>query len=318
VAVGACARTGSNGAVFDAIRAQNPLLFLVTGDLFYGNIDTDSARRFRKAYGASLTAPAPAALYRSTPVAYVWDDHDYGPNDGDRTSASRSTAQSVYRQLVPHYALAAGRIGPIYQAFTVGQVRFVLTDLRSERSPSGVPDGPGKTMLGAVQKAWFKRELLGARERGQLVVWVSTVPWIGEPSAGSDTWAGYATERRELAAFIARQGPLVMLAGDAHMVAIDDGSHSGYAGSGAPGFPVMHAAALDRPGGTKGGPFSEGSYPGGGQFGTLTVRDRGTWLEVELAGWRYTGTRVVSYAFEVTAGAREDRASSTSRSRSNQ
>jgi phosphodiesterase/alkaline phosphatase D-like protein len=290
--------------VFDAIRARDPLFFLVTGDFFYGNIDTDSARRFREAYGASLTAPAQAALYRSAPVAYVWDDHDYGPNDGDRTSQSRSTAQRVYRQLVPHYLVPAGRIGPIYQAFTVGRVRFILTDLRSERSPSGVPDGPGKTMLGAVQKAWFKRQLVGARENGQLVAWVSTVPWIGAPSAGSDTWAGYATERRELADFIASQGPLVMLAGDAHMVAIDDGSHSGYSGSGAPGFPVMHAAPLDRPGGTKGGSFSEGTYPGSGQFGTLTVRDRGARLEVELAGWRYTGRRIVSYTFEVAASGR--------------
>jgi hypothetical protein len=90
-----------------------------------------------------------------------------------------------------------------------------------------------------------------------------------------------------------------MVAGDAHMVAIDDGSHSGYAAGGGGGFPVVHAAALDRPGSLKGGPYSEGAFPGGGQFGLLTVHDDGgdevavtlrglTWEGVELASLTLT------------------------------
>ena len=293
VAFGSCARTGSNGAVYDAIRAQRPLLFLLVGDFFYGNIESNSPRRFREAYAASLTAPAQAALYRSTPVAYIWDDHDYGPNDGDRTSPSRIAAQSVYRQLVPHYLLATRR-GPIYQAFTLGRIRFVLSDLRSERSPRE------NTMLGAAQKTWLKRQLTAAQELGQLVVWASSVPWIAGADAGADTWAGYAAERRELADFIARRGRVLMLAGDAHMLALDDGSNSGYASSGAAGFPVMHAAALDRPGGTKGGPFSEGRIGGSGQFGTMRVKDDGSGpIRITLTGRRYDGSVVFRYAYSV-------------------
>jgi phosphodiesterase/alkaline phosphatase D-like protein len=300
VAFGACARTGSNGAVFDAIRAQRPLLFLLVGDFFYGNIGTDSPRRFREAYGASLTAPAQAALYRSTPVAYVWDDHDYGPNDGDRTSESRTAAQTAYRQLVPHYQLPSGPVGPIYQAFTLGRLRFVLTDLRSERSPSSERDGPGKTMLGTAQKAWLKRQLVVAQQRGQLVVWASSVPWIAGADAGADTWAGYASERRELADVITSQGPVLMLGGDAHMLAIDDGSHSGYASNGTSGFPVIHAAALDRPGGRKAGPFSEGAIAASGQFGTLQVEDDGHGpIDITLTGRRYDGSVVLRYAYSV-------------------
>lgn len=62
-----------------------------------------------------------------------------------------------------------------------------------------------------------------------------------------------------------------MVSGDAHMAALDDGSHSGYSGSGHPGFPVLQAGALDRPGSIKGGPYSHGTFPGGGQFGTITI-----------------------------------------------
>jgi alkaline phosphatase D len=172
-------------------------------------------------------------------------------------------------------------------------VRFVLTDLRSERTPAAAPDGPDKTMLGAAQKAWWKRELLAARDAGQLAVWVSTVPWIDGAKAFAplrsvprgDGWGAYAHERRELATFLAerRIEDLVMLSGDAHMLAIDDGRHGGYGPPGSRGFPVMHAAALDRRGSRKGGPYSEGALPNppprgrlqAGQFGTMAVRDAG-------------------------------------------
>ena len=156
-------------------------------------------------------------------------------------------------------------------------------------------------MLGERQKAWLKRELLRARSANQLALWVSSVPWIA--SEGSDSWAGYPRERRELADFVARSAirNLLMVAGDAHMVAIDDGRNNRSAAVGGRGFPVMHAAALDRRGGVKGGPFSEGVFPGSGQFGTITVRDHGgRTVSVTLAGWNYRGERLVQYSFART------------------
>lgn len=72
-------------------------------------------------------------MYGQAPVAYVWGDHDYGGNDADRTSPSRPAAMRTYRQMTPHYPLADGPEEPIYRAFTVGRVRFVMTDTRSAR-----------------------------------------------------------------------------------------------------------------------------------------------------------------------------------------
>jgi hypothetical protein len=193
---------------------------------------------------------------------------------------------------VPHHPLGLdGAQAPLARAFTVGRVRFIVTDTRSARSPGDMPDGGAKSMLGAAQRRWFERELLAARDRYPVIVWVSPVPWIGTARAGSDGWAGYATERAALAEFIVRNriGGIVMVSGDAHMVAIDDGTNSGYAAGGAGGFPVIHAGALDRAPQIKGGPYSHGVFPGGGQFGTLRVDDGGgPELTVTLRGldWR--------------------------------
>lgn len=301
VAFGSCARLGSSGRVFDAILAAQPDLFVITGDWFYEDIAVNDRSAFRSAYDTTLTAPAQAALYRAVPVAYLWDDHDYGPNDANRTSASRPAAMATYRERVPHYPLGIeGADTPIAQAFTIGRVRFLVTDERSARDPQSEPDGPGKTMLGAEQKAWLETELRAASGQYPLIVWVTSVPWITPEEPGADHWGGYATERRELADFIESEGiaGLVMIAGDAHMVAIDDGTNNTFASSGARGFPVVHAAALDRPGSFKGGPYSHGAHPGPGQYGTMTVEDRGVaGLAVELRGVDWEGTEYVRYTF---------------------
>jgi hypothetical protein len=295
VAVGACARTGSNGAVFDAVRETQPLLYIQTGDLHYGNPDRNDVALFGELYRRVLTAPAQAALYRSVPVAYGWDDHDYGPNDADATAPTRPAARAAYRIYAPHHPLPDPG-GAIYQAFTVGRTRFLLTDTRSERT--------GRSMLGPSQLAWLERELVESSRRYALVVWINPDPWIAPADPAADDWAAYPDERRHIADVIARARitNLVMLAGDAHMVAIDNGSHTGYSSSGFPGFPLLHAGALDRPGSSKGGPYSEGAFPGAGQFGTLTVTDDRTGtVGVELTGRNWRNEILASFRTTFTA-----------------
>ena len=303
-AFASCSRLGSNGAVYDAIRESDPLFFLAIGDWHYANIDTNDPALFRDAYQETLTRPAQAALYRSTSIGYVWDDHDYAGNNSDGQSAAREAARLVYRESVPHYPLPAGEgDAAIYQAFTAGRVRFILTDTRSERTPSATLDGPEKSMLGTAQKEWLKAELLAAKGRYPLIVWVNPDPWIDPAGTGKDTWGGYATERRDIAGFIAENGieGVLMLSGDAHMLAIDDGTNSDYSTSGGAGFPVFHAAALDKHGHVKGGPYSEGTFPGGGQFGLVTVDDTGDQIKVTLSGRNWKSEEIVGYSFTVPA-----------------
>ncbi|MBI1840142.1 MAG: alkaline phosphatase D family protein, partial [Verrucomicrobia bacterium] len=171
-----------------------------------------------------------------------WDDHDFGGNNSSRSATSHKAARLAYDEYVPHYPLAAGRGDvPIYQSFNVGRVKFILTDLRSERDAVTNRDDSSKSMMGAAQKQWFKQELLSANGRFPLIFWVSTVPWLGEKGSnyyrigtnvfgyihhtqitnsptqrtnrnraaaaaadpnGEDHWSVFATERREIADFI--------------------------------------------------------------------------------------------------------------------
>jgi hypothetical protein len=96
-----------------------------------------------------------------------------------------------------------------------------------------------------------------------------------------------------------------MLSGDAHMLAIDDGTNSNYAGEAGdradgPGFPIMHAAAFDQKGSVKGGPYSGGTIPGGGHFGYMTVTDEGGEVAVRWQGMNALGETLMELSFVVT------------------
>ncbi len=299
IALGSCAQTGSNSTSFAAIHALDPLFFFHLGDFHYLNIGVNDPNLFRQAYETVLASPNQSRLYQDFAMAYIWDDHDFGPNNSDSTSPSRPASRQTYREYVPHYPLAAGGgNAPIYYTFDVGRVHFIVCDSRSARSPEATVDDASKTMLGTTQKAWFKQELLNSKSNYPLIVWVNTLPWIGSPGGG-DAWFEYTNERRELADFLKANGikNICMLSGDAHMLAIDDCTNSDYAAGGGAGFPVMHAASLDQTPSLKGGPYSHGAFPGRGQFGLMTVSDWQDSLRVRWSGRDSINNERVGYSF---------------------
>jgi hypothetical protein len=297
-AFASCARTGSNGEVYDVIRRQRPLFFLNDGDWYYGDVDRNDQDLVRRQYDANLSSPSQSALYASTPFVYVWDDHDFGGNDANSTAAAKPATMAIYRQFVPHYPLRGGDESPIFQTFTVGDVRFILTDPRSAREPPG--DSP-RSMLGEEQRRWLLRELRRADRYG-LVVWANGAPWVGKADPTSDRWPAFAEERRLISDAIAENDVdnLLMISGDAHMVAYDDGTHTDYSRSGDDGFPLFHAASLDRKGSIKGGPYTGPVIPGGGQFGTVEIDDDGERVRVTMTARNWKDEVLFTRTFSAT------------------
>ena len=301
VAFASCGRTGSTREIFDRIREAQPLFYMNMGDFHYQDINTNRPSLFRAAYDAVLASPQQAELYRSTPLVYMWDDHDYGGNNASKKSKSHIAARSIYEEYVPHYPFAFPQEdGPINYSFAVGRVKFIITDLRSERDEPKVKDDAKKSLMGAEQKQWFKDELLAANGKYPLIFWMTSVPWIGDkgkspygslktnvygyihhsqsnlfnvrtnrpgrnPNGGGgdeDHWSAYTVERREICDFIKsnRISGVAILHGDSHMMAADDGSNADYATGGGTPIPVMCAGPLDQNPSLKGGPYSEGVY----------------------------------------------------------
>lgn len=276
------ANTGvSNAPVFSHIKAHLPDQFIHSGDWHYGNIAANDPSAYRALSDRVFSAPHQQGLYDSIPWAYVFDDHDMASNDGDRTDPSVIAANQVYRERQASYPLP-GASG-VYQTWTAGDglIRFIMTDLRTFRDPDTDPDSASKTMLGTVQKQWFKDVLLAATE--DVICWVNTVVWAQSYYA-QQSWSSFATERQELADFFTANGlggRMFIVSGDAHSMWFDDGSHNTWGG-----FPVYQCAPLDAhvSDGNR-TPASHGSVNQRGAYGLITVERRGERTIVYATGY---------------------------------
>jgi hypothetical protein len=154
-------------------------------------------------------------------------------------------------------------------------VLVIRLDLRSQKFPEK------SSIMSSCQMNWLKQQLSQCFAY-DLIILVSSVNWIGDPNGQQHGWAQFSSDRQTVANSIDANGctdKLILVAGDAHMLAFDDGANSNYASTGSSnskGFPVVRyanvfftlvldvlllqvqSAPLWRPGSVKGGPYSHG------------------------------------------------------------
>lgn len=216
-------------------------------------------------------------LLRSSAFDYVWDDHDYGENNSDASHIDRAHASAAYRLQFPHYPLSASfesytsasvtlEHQPIYHTFKIGRVKFIVTDNRSQRMPATNTDDDSKYVWAPEQETWFKEQITDTS--CPVKVWVNSFPWEGDDThtqptswSGDDGWEKYTTYRKKIAHYISQNsgsvGKLLIISGDAHMTAIDDGTLSPWYSGSRPNPPVTiyQSGPLDQGGSRKGGPY---------------------------------------------------------------
>jgi alkaline phosphatase D len=291
--------------VFSRIAERDPLMFVHLGDIHYKNISVNDQDAYRLGIRQSITASPAVDAFRNVALAYIYDDHDFGANNSDSTAPGRPAAAAVYRQATPHYPLAGA--GAAYQAWTIGRVRFIMTDLRYERSPNSDTDNASKTMLGATQKAWLKAELLAAKDF-PVTVWLNTQIWsVASFVLDDDHWGVFNTERVEISNYLATNGitNVMQLTGDQH--ALGYKLAADYSTAQTAPMNIYCGASLDSPPLVRGANWDQVDPPGvgRGRYATLTVSDIGTRVTVAWEGWAVdpdTGAESLVMAHDFTVG----------------
>ena len=96
--------------------------------------------KLRAEYQRQLRHPGYASLVRNIPVVGIWDDHDYGINDGNKNFASKSESKEFFLDFIgaPKNDPRRSRDG-VYSAHTVGSgehtIKVILLDVRYNRDP---------------------------------------------------------------------------------------------------------------------------------------------------------------------------------------
>ncbi|TKJ34469.1 MAG: hypothetical protein CEE38_18155 [Planctomycetes bacterium B3_Pla] len=195
-----------------SIAEKKPDLFILMGDNIYSN--TTEAAKQRRMYLQFRADPHFRAFAATTPIYAIWDDHDYGANNSDRTQRGKDRSLKTFNEIWANPPSQADQGKGIWTRFTVGKAEFFLLDVRYYRSPNADPDGAGKTILGLEQRAWLLDQLAQCPATFKFLV--SGSSWN---CGGAESWNHpFAHEYDSILAHIARKriGGIILLGGDQH------------------------------------------------------------------------------------------------------
>ena len=119
------------------IAEKKPDLFILMGDNIYSNT-TDPARQ-RRMYLQFRADPHFRAFAATTPIYAIWDDHDYGKNNSDRTQQGKERSLKTFNEIWANPLSQAGQTKGIWTRFTVGNSALFLLDARYHRAEPGRP-----------------------------------------------------------------------------------------------------------------------------------------------------------------------------------
>jgi alkaline phosphatase D len=110
-------------------------------------------------------------LLASTQNIAIWDDHDFGPDDSDRSFYNKYTTQQAFKDFWANksYGVDAEQKEGIFSSYNWSDAEFFLLDNRFFKSPNKRLTGE-KTMLGTAQTQWLIDALTYSRASFKIIV----------------------------------------------------------------------------------------------------------------------------------------------------
>lgn len=235
IAFGSCNRQDRSQAYWEMIGEQQPDQWIWLGDNIYG--DSNDPAVLKQKYDRLLATPEYRAFVQGRPIYGIYDDHDYGVNDGGKEWALKDTAVALMFDFldVPANHPSRGRAGA-YQSYLLedgpASVRIILLDtryFRDELTPA--PKGSQQRylsneagdILGEAQWRWL--DSLLSVNKAEVTLIGSSIQILAEDH-GYEKWANFPTARRKLLDLLKRDypGEILLMSGDRHIGEFAGGS----------------------------------------------------------------------------------------------
>ena len=245
---GSCNRQDRPQPLWQAMIDKRPQLFLFIGDTVYADRHAPGMQFIRWAAEPSAIAATFAQqkqraeygrLREEMGVIAVWDDHDYGENDGNINTPHKDATQQLFLDFLDELPTDVRRTRRgLYTSYTFGprgqRVRLILLDVRYWQSVKE------DDLLGAEQWAWLAEELDysyaaspahsekegtmewdedGKRIRPDLLIIASSIQFAAQNRRLGEAWRNFPRSRYRVLSLLAESGlqvPTLFLSGDVH------------------------------------------------------------------------------------------------------
>lgn len=230
IAFGSCNKSDLPQDYWQNIGKTTPDLWVWLGDMIYA--DTENMDKLKKMYEEQKANTFYADFVAKTPIVGMWDDHDYGANDGGKDYLKKQESQQIALDFldVPKDAEVRKSEG-LYQSYTFGEkgktVKIILLDTRYfrddlQKNITGYARyliNETGDILGETQWQWLENEL--ANSEAEINIIGSSIQIIPEEQ-GFEKWANFPIGRQRFLDLIAKTQPKnpILLSGDRHIAEI--------------------------------------------------------------------------------------------------
>ena len=230
IGFGSCLTQEKPMPIFNAIKSENYDLFLMLGDNVYGDTDSNDLIELRDAYEKQRENFD--RLNLNFPFEAIWDDHDYGKNDGGEEYIYKEEAEQIFLDFwnIPQDDIRRARPGLYFektQEIDGISIQMIFLDTRFFRDallPTDEKGAPGKeryvphtdtslTMLGEDQWTWLQEQL--DKEVDHKII-VTSIQFLAM-GHGWEAWKTLPHERQRLIDLVDQSSSEVLfISGDRH------------------------------------------------------------------------------------------------------
>ena len=223
IALGSCLHQDHPAPIWDAVNDNNIDSFFFLGDNIYGDVPSGLPWKLKRSYDKQKKV-LPNWLM-SKQIHVIWDDHDYGKNDGGGSYRFKEYAQDLYIDFweIPDDDPRANREGIYYQQLqNINGLRvlFVGLDTRYFRSNIEEKDDvylpnlePDATFLGDKQWEWLTDTL---KQEHDLLIIASSIQVLATEHR-FEKWSNIPSERNKLLTLLeSLDSRVIVVSGDRH------------------------------------------------------------------------------------------------------
>ena len=225
--LGSCLDQDLEQPIWAAIKKQNIDGFIFLGDNVYGDQKSGELGKLKKAYKKQKTK-IPSWLTKDKKILAIWDDHDYGKNDGGGDYKNKEEAQTLFLNFwkISKQDSRRARKGIYFEDTQIIEgrsVQIIGLDTRYFRSElEGRKNGylpnkdPLASVLGTEQWKWLDETL--ENSKADIVIILSSIQILAT-NHPYEKWSNFTADRKKLLMKlddVLKTKTVVLISGDRH------------------------------------------------------------------------------------------------------
>lgn len=215
IAFGSCNKQKRSQDFWKTISATKPDVWFSLGDNIYA--DTKNKKIFSNKYQQLLESPY-QYFRQQIPIEGIWDDHDYGDNNGGKNFSFKETSQELFLDFmnVSKQDIRWNRPGIYYSKSWQVQGKTIKAYFLDCRYFKDRPHKFGSDILGDEQWGWLEDEI--HTTPGDINIFVSPFGVLENKLYVTEDWDDFMYAKRKLIGLLEKYPlpGLFFLSGDKH------------------------------------------------------------------------------------------------------